>query len=106
MALTISNFRRDSIGSVRQNTFTVTGDSSYPTGGYSLAPISVGFHNVVGWDTDFMYNGTNGYVAKYNQSTNKLLFFDSTTGAPNPLVEVPNATNLSAYSATCTVYGT
>lgn len=73
---------------------TITGDSSYPTGGYTLNPPG---------DTEYESlvcspsgGTTAASVGGWVPSTKKLMAYGSNGAAPAQLVEIANATNLSA----------
>lgn len=46
MGLSISNLKKDLIGNKRFHHGIITFDSSYPTGGESLTPASIGLHTI------------------------------------------------------------
>lgn len=72
----------ESIGNKRAAEFSVTGDSSYPTGGYALSPANVGLGVVDFWD--FAQSG--GYIAAYNASTGKVQLFVDGGNLPSVVV--------------------
>jgi len=90
---------------------TVTGDSSYPTGGYALGvanmPVPAMEINQVmvanPW-FDTAASPKQGFVAVWDNANNKVLAMaQATAGAADPLVDVTATTNLSAYTCTLRV---
>lgn len=85
----------------------ITFDSSYPTGGESLThPDFADIFGVV------VLAGTSGYELRFDAANNKLLVYavdrsaDLGTDNNNPLVQVPNTTDLSALAVTVLLVGT
>jgi hypothetical protein len=73
---------------------TVTGDSSYPTGGYALDPPgSTDYESFVASPSG---GTTAASVAGWVPGTKKLMAYGSNGAAPAQLVEIANTTNLSA----------
>lgn len=97
MALTVTTVRRTVYGNRRVVIADVTFDSSYLTGGESLTPSDLGLTAVDRIDAGV---STGGYVIVYDHTNSKLMAFqgDNTNAAAAPLIQVPNATNLSAVS--------
>lgn len=103
MALSLSNSFRSAAG----DTFTVwsviTGDTSYPSGGYPLtASQFTGIMNTIfAVDAQVGLNSSGGtaFFARYDPTTKKLQFF-LPTGA-----EVTGGTNVSTYSLVAMVLG-
>jgi hypothetical protein len=84
---------------VRYRTVTLT--SSYPTGGEALVASDVGLHKITSALPEGAFvktDRTDGVLVHYSIAAGKLTAYQSTTGAPVKLVEVANATDLSAYS--------
>jgi len=81
----------------------VTFDSSYATGGEEVKPAQLGLRNV------FLVQAGNsgGYAFEYDYTNTKLKAYygDNDSASDGPLVEVPNATNLSAVTARIVAYG-
>lgn len=72
----------ESLGSKRAVTFSITGDSSYTTGGYAFTPANVGLGVI-----DFAeFDNAGGYVAYYNSATGKIQFFVDGGNLPNVVV--------------------
>lgn len=88
-------------GRVRERYYDVTLDTSYPTGGYSIDPRSVGLLNLFGARVlgSALVAGTaktTNFLAEYDYKTGKLqLFQDLAVAAAAPFGEVANATNVS-----------
>lgn len=75
---------------------TMTWDSSYPTNGEAFAitaPVKIE-------TIDYVQSNGGGYVGEWVKSTQKLkaMYGDNNNAADGPLIEVPNATDLSAIS--------
>jgi len=86
-----------SIGGRFQSVTTVTLDASYPTGGYTVTPASLGlpagFVDVIDANT----GPDSGFLVTYNIATNKMQAFVGAAGAAD--TEVANATNLATVTA-------
>lgn len=73
----------------------LAGDASYPTGGYPLAPSALGLTEILYLDVSSL----GGYIPHYDYVNQKLkLYVVPATPSNSSLVEVPNATNLSAMN--------
>src|SRR5437879_4220512 len=73
----------------------LAGDSSYPTGGYPLAPSALGLTEILYFDVSSL----GGYIPHYDYVNQKLkLYVVPSTPSNSSLVEVPNATNLSTVT--------
>lgn len=72
-------------------------DNSYPTGGEPLAPLDLGLSSI----DCLIVSRTAGYTFEFVYTTNKLMVLvgDYDNAADGPLVEVANATDLSALTA-------
>jgi hypothetical protein len=80
----------------------VTGDASYPTGGYTLDLAVLDMKRIVSIEPVTQV----GYVIEWNRATSKLMFYkNQATANSNPLVEVTAATNLSAVTVEVLVLG-
>jgi hypothetical protein len=79
--------RNHVIGNRREIVVDVTLDNSYPTGGYTLTPTTLGVDGVT--DYVFAQATTTGHLPVYNYGTKKLMIFSAGT-------EVANTTDLSA----------
>lgn len=102
MALSVSLVEVFVIGDRKEVIADVTFDSSYPTDGEAL----VGSQVSLGTELSYVSSGvamksdeSDAVVVAYDAAAGKLVAFQSTTGAPNKLVEVANTTDLSAYTA-------
>lgn len=82
-------------GNLKEVIVDVTGDSSYPTGGYAVS--FPGITNVIFCDAQ---SGSTGHPAVFNYATGKLQLF--TSGG----TEVANAANVSTTKIRCAVLGT
>lgn len=110
MAFTISNMTSQAVGKQKRVSGTLTFDSSYPTGGLALSPSQLGLYQIT--DLDVRPGGadaTHAYVPRWNLSTSapKVLAFqgDNPNAAAAQLIEVPNATSLSAVSCAFDAWG-
>lgn len=125
MALTYASpTSRVSIGARYLTVTQVTLDSSYPTGGYTFTPASLGLPGGA-LDAAICNTPPAGYSPAYNYATGNLQVFDSLAGhthtentaaaytqnattaaaTPAPAQEVPAATNLSAVTVTVIAIG-
>lgn len=95
MAATVTQIVTHVPGNLKEVIVDVTGDSSYPTGGYAIS--FPGITNVVFVDAQ---SSSSGHPAVWNYSTGKLQLF--TSGG----TEVANATNVSTVKVRCAVQGT
>lgn len=94
MALTVSGLHYNVEGAKKCNDGIVTGDTSYPTGGWSLAPEKVGLDTVERFGVDFLVNSTPAVrAARYDYTNEKLMAFGEN------FAEIANGTDLSAFSA-------
>ena len=77
----------------------VTFDSSYATGGEALTPSQVGLTSISGVEA---IDNHAGYVFEYDQANSKLIAYwaDNNAAADSALIEVANATDLSAVAPT------
>lgn len=110
MALSVSTNKPVLSGAYRQVSGTITFDSSYPTGGESLALSSLGMYCITELEVqNASSTATNAYVVSWNRSstapTLKVFQGDNANAAAAPLIEVPNTTNLSALVCTFTATG-
>lgn len=100
MAATVTDLKFGVQGDRRVNVGTVTGDTSYTTGGYALAPGAVGLGSVDRLSIDLPVNSTPAIRgAVYNRSTSKLAFFDQA------FAEIAAGVDLSAFAARFEVTG-
>ncbi len=100
MAATLSGYDFSVPGDKRATIVTVTGDTAYPTGGYSITPNQLGMGTVLFVDGAFARSSTPAVRAvSYNNSTNKLVFFDQA------FAEIANGIDLSTFSGQIMAYG-
>ena len=95
MAATIADVTPVSVnvsGRLQTKFVQITGDSSYPTGGYSLTPGMLGLTAIVG--VVFSDASALGVQATYDYSAQKVKLFWC-AGAGAVMAEVSNATNVS-----------
>jgi len=76
---------------------TVTGDSSYTTGGYAVTPTQFGLTTIYAMVAAGM---SNGRYAQYDATTGKVVFYERATGA-----ETTAATNVTTNVIPVIVYG-
>jgi hypothetical protein len=81
---------------------TVTGDTSYPTGGYALGLTETDMKRIISVEPIVQL----GHIVEWNRATQKLLLYrNSATPTSNPLTEVAAATNLASISVEVLVLG-
>jgi hypothetical protein len=81
---------------------SVTGDSSYPTGGYALSLTECDMKRIVSVEPIVQ----SGHIVEWSRSTGKLLFYkNQATANSNPMVEVTAATNLTGVTVEVLVLG-
>ena len=83
--------------------YSVTFDSSYPTGGESLVAADLDLDSI----ELVIAPSASGYIFEYDYSAHKLkaLYGDNNNASDGPLIEVPNTTDLSAISTRVLVIG-
>lgn len=92
-------------GDRRRKRFRVTGDASYPTGGYPVTPANCGFSTQIDY-LDIVNDGAGpaGAVANaswfWNTVTQKLQIMVPSTGA-----EIANATDVHTMTCDCVAEG-
>lgn len=100
MAVTVTNKipqQALSVGNIRGRVVTVTlALNDYLTGGVAVTPASVNLAEIYGAVVIGQDSVGAGYLPVWRTDTNKLQLFQSTTGAPNILVELPNATSVAS----------
>lgn len=105
MAATVSSVFSGSLIGAKQRiaVTTVTGDSSYATGGYAITANQFGFSRI----TAIVPVGNTGYVPVWDSTNSKLKVFyvDNNAAADSALIEVPAATDLSAATFTVLAFG-
>ncbi len=82
--------------------FTVTCDTSYPTGGYPITKVQAGFPGGVLFDIHVGVANLAGthYLADWDDVAQKIKVINSATGA-----EIAGATNLTGLVLTCVAFG-
>ena len=100
MAATFRWVNADSPHVLTMRVMEVTGDSSYPTGGYSMTPANVGLSRILYVDLA----SAGGYLLEYDYTNQKVKFYRE-TGAAGTMSEVPNTTNVSAAVGRLLVIG-
>lgn len=95
MAATLVETKVIPIGQSESLVFgTITGDASYPTGGYTLNPPGdIDYESLVCSPSG---GTTAASAAGWVPSTKKLMAYGSNGAAPAQLVEIANATSLAA----------
>ena len=76
-----------------------TGPSSYATGGDSLTPEQCSLGFIAAAENLVISNGTNVYWGYFNPTTKKILWYSATA------TEIPNATDLSAFTGRFEIVG-
>lgn len=103
MALTVTKlFGPSGAGGRWESVFNVAGDTSYPTGGWPLTKNQLGASANDPTAVVLVVNQGLGYLLVYDNANQKLLAYRQ-TAATSALVEVPNATNISAATANVVV---
>lgn len=90
----------------RMGSVTLTGTSSYPTGGYLLKPSQFGLNaisNIIATPYDPAGTATTCYVGLWDTKNGALRFMKGQAGL---LLEESNGTNVSAFQFTITAFGT
>lgn len=100
MAATITTLDSAQLGTKEVKLIQITGDTSYPTGGYSMTPASIGLQNII---AVFPADSDHNYL--YNLATKKVQFFRCIT-AGSAFAETASTTNVSTSSAILLVIGT
>jgi hypothetical protein len=97
MAATYTVTRVAVPGDLKSWECTITGDSSYATGGYAVTPASFGMNSITGI---VPLGVVAGNVAQYDATNAKIRFIVAATGA-----EVANTTNVATSILPVIVYG-
>ncbi len=105
MAATVAVSQQNFVGNKRHVLVTVTPDTSYLTGGYSIKPSDIGLVTIDSADAGAGDGTTTAVVWKYNTGTQKLQAYWTGAGLSAVLAEVTNATNLSASVVRITFRG-
>jgi hypothetical protein len=102
MAATLKFVGQGPMDALAFRTLDVTGDASYPTGGYTLDLAALDMKRIVTVEPVTQV----GYVVEWNPATSKLMFYkNQATANSNPLAEVAAATNMSAVTVRVFVIG-
>jgi hypothetical protein len=104
MALTITKFGDqgfDAWGATDVGLFNITGDTSYPAGGYAVTASNFGFRLLAGLDPIGNNTAGFGYAPFYNTTTSKLQVVATSTGTAGTPLTLGAATGTSTLSA-CT----
>jgi hypothetical protein len=80
--ITLAGDWLESLGSKRAVNFSVTGDNSYPTGGYAITAAQVGLGVVDFWE----FQNNSGYIVEYIAATGKLKFYVDGGNLPSVVV--------------------
>lgn len=81
---------------------SVTGDTSYPTGGYPLGLTECDMKRIISVEPIVQV----GHIIEWNRATSKLLFYkNSATPTSNQMVEVTAATNMTGIVVEVLVLG-
>lgn len=89
------------IGQFRVEFADITGDNSYPTGGYAITPGQFGMSKIVA----VVVPNSNGYAVTYVRSTGKLIVRATGGSSGAAFVEIANATDLSALTFFAIIFG-
>src|SRR5262245_15711616 len=81
---------------VERIVLSFTGPASYATGGFDPG-FPTGGAPVYGFGYSLADGKTTGYVAMIDITNKKVKVFQAQAG-PNPLIEIPNATNISTFT--------
>lgn len=96
MALTFTKIAGPySIGDRWESIYEAAADASYPTGGWPAATASLGLSAIADPELHVNVGSQGGYLLTYDHTNKKILAYRQ-TAATGALVEVPNATDLSA----------
>lgn len=88
--VTLSGDWLENLGNRRATTGSLaTGGGTYATGGFSITAAQVGLGVLEFLDVT---SSDSGFLAIWDKTNSKIKLFQSTTGAPNALVEVAAAT--------------
>lgn len=106
MTLTYNVLSKSNARGSRINLVEITYDNSYTTGGLALSANNCGLNTITSLVAGPVSSA--GYIPSYDRTTGKLLalFGDNTNAASAPLIQVTNATDLSAVKAILIVFGT
>lgn len=104
MSISTTTIRREVVGRARIRTVEITFDSSYPTGGESFDPESVGLNKV---DMAVIAPAA-GYVFEYDYASNKIKAFrsDAVSGHTHTFTGTPVTPTFTGAADTPTFTGT
>ena len=112
LSVSFSVLNDEVVGTKRHRHVTIVPDDSYPLGGEVLSAASCGFSYIERVifhgpfvDPDTVDNAVVPHAARVSGAINVLLFWSNSDAADGPLVEVPDTTDLSAFSGTAVVVG-
>ena len=113
MAITVNLLADEqnvNLGPIPVSVVSITGDASYPTGGYTSALGLTAANLYCGRGINGMsWIGSNtaalGYVPFYNTQTGNLQILVTGSGSGVALAELANATNVSTFTWTFLVIG-
>ena len=86
MSATIATIRRDSTGTSYVVLATFTGDTSYPSGGYTVAAKDFGLGTITGIAHLASNTAAAAYIVEYDYEAGKLAFYSGAsvaTGEPS-----------------------
>ena len=93
MALSYAKVRdgESRVGRRKHQYWDITGDNSYPTGGYTISAAKVGLKTIQGIEVIRANTAAVATSARWNSTTGKLMLYNGST-------QVSNATNVSGYT--------
>jgi hypothetical protein len=102
MAAALKFVSQGPVSALSYRVVDVTGDSSYPTGGYTADLAALDMKKIVSVEPVTQV----GYVIEWNPATSKIMFYkNQATANSNPLQEVANATSLVGVTVRVLVIG-
>jgi hypothetical protein len=105
MAATVAEVSRDNTGGRLRLIVDITGDNSYPTGGWAVTPAQLGVQRIDRVSADVKSPSTTSYIAQWDYANNKIKVFWTGAAVNGTLGEVTNATNLSTLVLRAEVVG-
>lgn len=103
MAATFGTITDNLDGNQREVNRTITGDTSYTTGGYAIAPSVFGFGAITGIQFTPFGTGTTCYVGYWDNTNNKVKFMKSQAGL---LIEETATTDVHLFGFVMRAQGT
>ena len=97
------------LGRQRARLVTITGDASYPVGGYAFTGPQFGLRGIAGMIQMGVNTAAFGYIPVWNTQTQSLQIMDPTAGSGSgsrPGVEIAAGTNVSTFVFTVWVIST